>query len=262
MLIIGLVLLLARALPAYEIFIYRIYKAKHPFFPEKRFYVHGEFFGQLQAPSTFPSYNDLSGGPDRWTFGFRDTIFLTRTTRFDAQLVTHDDGGRRTKFDWHFSVHQDVLKNFVLIIGHDSDHDSDHTSYLGGKPYYTNRNYIGLAVPFGNERLLVEPFTRFFHHTNQRTFLDLSGSKLKQEYGVRIGAIPAENVTVSFQWIVQSDTLFYKGQAWLADLVLRFRPASWLELAAGASLWKDTQTSPLDNKQSFSKLIWGVAIPF
>jgi hypothetical protein len=254
--------LLPPAAPGYEIFIYRRYEQKHPFFPDKKLFVHGELFGQLQAPSTFPSYNDLTGGEDRWNFGFRNTIFLTAGTLLDAQLVTHDNGDKRTKFDWHFSLHQDILKKFVLIIGHDSDHDSDHTSYLHGRPYYTNRNYIGFAIPFGGKNFVVEPFTRFFHHTNQRSFLDLSGSKLKQEYGMRIGAILGDYVTLSAQVMAQSDTLFYKGQAWLADMIFRFRLADWFELAAGASVWKDMERSLLGNKQSYYKFIWGIAIPF
>ncbi len=262
-LIFGLIaLFLPPELPGYEIFIYRRYEQKHPLSAGKKIFVHGEFFGQLQAPSTFPSYNDLTGGEDRWTFGFRNTVFLTQTTSFNAQLITHDDGDRRTKFDWHFSLHQDISKNFTLIIGHDSDHDSEHTSYINGKPYYTNRNYIGFGLPFGGKNFLVEPFTYFFHHTNQRAYLDLSGSKLKQEYGVRVGALFGEYVGLSFQLIAQSDTLFYKGQMWLADLIFRFRLAEWFELAVSASIWKDMEISPLGKKQSFHKLVWGIAIPF
>jgi hypothetical protein len=250
------------ALPGYEIFIYRRYEQKHPLVGGKKIFAHGEFFGQLQMPSTFPSYNDLTGGEDRWNFGFRNTVYLTQTTSFNAQLIAHDDGDKRTKFDWHFSLQQDIAKNFLLIIGHDSDHDSDHSSYVNGKPYYTNRNFIGLGLPFGGKNFLIEPFTWLLHHTNQRVYLDLSGSKLKQEYGVRVGALFGEYVTLSVQIVAQSDTLFYKGQTWLADLIFRFRLAEWFELALGASVWKDRESSPMGNKQSFSKFIWGIAIPF
>lgn len=262
-LIFGLIaFFLPSALSGYEIFIYRRYEQKYPLSVEKRVFVHGELFGQLQTPSSFPSYNDLSGREDRWTFGFRNTVFLTPTTSFNAQLIAHDDGDERTKFDWHFSLRQDLTKNIVLIIGHDSDHDSDHTSYVKGKPYYTNRNYIGFGLPFGSKNFVIEPFTWLFHHTNERAYLDLSGSKLKQEYGVRIGALFGEYVGLSFQLIAQSDTLFYRGQMWLADLVFRFRLAQWFELAVGASVWKDLEASPEGNKRSFSKFIWGIAIPF
>jgi len=254
--------LLPPALPGYEIFIYRRYEPKHPLVVEKKFFVHGEFFGQLQMPSTFPSYNDLTGEEDRWNFGFRNTIFLTQGTALYAQLVTHDNGDRRTKFDWHFSLHQDIAKNFALIIGHDSDHDSDHTSYAHGKPYYSNRNYIGFCVPWAGKNFFIEPFTWFFHHTNQRAYLDLSGNKLKQEYGVRVGALFGEYVSLSFQLIAQSEKVFSRGQMWLADLSLRLRLAAWFELAAGASVWKDMETSPEGNRQSYYKLIWGIAIPF
>ena len=104
----------------YEIFVYRPYKQKNPLFPGNRLTLHGEFFGQLQMPSSFPSYNDLSGEDDRWTFGFRNRIFITENFSFLAQLVTHDDGSKRTKFDWHFSLRLKPLDNLVLILGHDS----------------------------------------------------------------------------------------------------------------------------------------------
>jgi hypothetical protein len=254
--------LLPPALPGYEIFIYRRYEQKKALAPGKKLSVHGEFFGQLQFPANFPSYNDLTGPEDRWNFGFQNTVFLTSTTVLDAQLVTHDSGGQRTKFDWHFSVHQDISKHFALTLGHDSDHDSDYTSYLDGKPYYTNRNYIGLSLPFSGKTYMIEPFTWFFHHTNERTFLDLSGSNLKQEYGVRVGALIGEKVTLSMQVIVKSDTLFYKGQTWLADVIIRYPLMEWLELSLGAGIWKDKDISPLGNKQSYHKLTWGIAIPF
>jgi hypothetical protein len=79
---------------------------------------------------------------------------------------------------------------------------------------------------------------------------------------VRVGVLLGKDVTLSLQVIAQSDTLFYKGQMWLADLIFRFRLAEWFELSMGASLWKDKEISPLGNQQSYYKLIWGVAIPF
>ena len=109
----------------YEIFVYRPYKEKNPLFPNKKLTLHGEFFGQLQLPSDFPSYNNLSGKDDRWTYGFRNRIFFTENFWFLAQLVTHDDGSKRTKFDWHFSLRLNPMENLVLILGHDSNHDSD-----------------------------------------------------------------------------------------------------------------------------------------
>ncbi len=71
----------------------------------------------------------MSGSLDRWNFGFQNIVHFTPTTRFISQLVTHDDGDQRTKFDWHFSLRQTVFENLVFIIGHDSNHDSDHTLY-------------------------------------------------------------------------------------------------------------------------------------
>jgi len=254
--------LLPPALPGYELFLYRRFEQKYPLGPDKKVMIHGELFGQLQLPSTYPSYNDLSGAEDRWNFGFRSVIFLTRTTGLDFQVVTHDDGGHRTKFDWHFSLHQKIFEHLTLILGHDSDHDSDHTSYLNGKPYYTNRNYIGFSVPFQGKNYIIEPFAWFFHHTNQRTYLDLSGGKVEQEYGLRAGAQLGKKATASLQVIVQSDTVFNIGQTLIADLIFRFSLTEWLQLAAGTSIWADLKTSPLGMKRSYSKLIWGMAILF
>lgn len=247
---------------SYEIFIYRPSEQKKSFLKEKKLTIHGEFFGQLQYPSTFPSYNDLSGAEDRWNFGFRAFTYFTDSTSLLFQLVTHDDGGQRTKFDWHFSLRQDLYKNLVLVLGHDSDHDSDHVSIIEGRPSYTNRNYIGVSLPFGSKAFLIEPFTWFFHHTNQRTYLDLSGSKLKQEYGIRMGALIEDKVSLHFQFVVQSDSLFYKGQMILSDLIIRLHLARWLELAWGGGIWSDRNISPDGNKQTFIKLIWGIAIVF
>jgi hypothetical protein len=252
----------AGPLTGYEMFIYRSSAWKENALRDNKIVLHGEFFGQLLYPSSFPSYNDLSGPDDRWNFGFHNLVFLTPSTVFHAQLVTHDEGGRRTKFDWHFSLHQDVGRHLTLALGHDSDHDSDYTSYLRGKPYYNNRNYFDIGIPFAGQYYLVEPFVRFFHHTNQRTQLDLSGEKLKQEYGIRLGAALSPQVTVSFQWLVQSSGLFNRGEAWLADLTARFRLAPWLEVLMGWGTRKDRKTSALGNKQSFSKFTWGIAIPF
>ncbi len=247
---------------AYEIFIYRPFEEKLSLERDKKIRLRGEFFGQLQWPSTFPSYNDLTGNEDRWNFGFRNYVFLTETTVLHAQLITHDDGGQRTKFDWHFSLRQSLLRYITLVVGHDSDHDSDHTSYVRGKPFYTNRNYIGFSLPLSGEKFLLEPFTWFFHHTNQRTYLDLSGNKIKHEYGLRFGALLSPQASLSFQLILQSDTIFGPGQMLLADLVFRLHLAEWLELAVGSSWWRDQEVSTAGNKLSFHKLIWGIAILF
>jgi hypothetical protein len=260
--VVTAVLIAGGQLLGYELFLYRLPNKSEAASRNHRITLHGEFFGQLQAPSTFPSYNDLTGPADRWTMGFHNYLLITPTTRFHAQLVTHDRGGERTKFDWHFSLRQELGPHLALELGHDSDHDSDHTSYLRGRPYYTNRNYVGLGAPFGGPRYLMEPVLRFFHHTNQRTYLDLTGEKLKQEYGLRLGASLSREATLSFQTIVQADAVFGHGETWLADIILRFRLAGWLEATAGGSLWKDRGLSPAGRKQTFSKLFWGVAIPF
>jgi hypothetical protein len=247
---------------SYEIFIYRPYKTKHPLFAEKKLTLHGEFFGQLQFPSTYPSYNDLSGPEDRWTFGFQNRIFLTEEISFLAQLVTHDDGTQRTKFDWHFSLRINPFENLVLILGHDSNHDSDRQSRLEGFAYYLNRNYVGFGLPFQAGDLYIEPFTWFLYHTNHKGHLDLSGDNLIQEYGLRMGAWFEEKFGISFQIIAQSEAFFSLGQALLADLIFRIKLLNYLELSCGGSIWKDIQESRLGNKQTFYKLQWGIAIPF
>lgn len=245
-----------------EIFIYRRYNPRENLLDQKKIIMHGELFGQLLAPSTFPSYNDLSGDEDRWNFGFHNYLLITPGTILHAQLVTHDMDGERTKFDWHFSLRQQVVSGLTLDIGHDSDHDSDHTSILSGRTYYTNRNYFSVYLPWQGEDFLIEPFLRFFHHTNQRVHLDLSGEKLQQELGLRIGAWLGKAVSLSLQVIMQSSGRLGRSETWLGDLVLRVQLSGWLEASLGGGFWSDLVTSPLGNKQTFAKLTWGIAIPF
>jgi hypothetical protein len=246
----------------YEIFVHRPYNEKKPLFPNGKLTLHGEFFGQLQLPSDFPSYNDLSGEDDRWNFGFRNRIFFTENFSFLVQLVTHDDGSKRTKFDWHFSLRLNPLENLVLILGHDSNHDSDYQSTVDGLAYYLNRNYAGFGLPFQTGDFYIEPFTWVLYHTNQKGHLDLSGDFLLQEYGIRIGAWIQESVGVSLQVVAQSESFFSLGQTFMADLIIRVKLAEHMELSAGGSIWKDIQESAMENKQTFFKLHWGIAIPF
>jgi hypothetical protein len=252
----------SRILHGHEIFIYRTYKEKKPLFPDNKLTLHGEFFGQLQLPSNFPSYNDLSGKDDRWTFGFRNRIFITENFSFLAQLVTHDDGSKRTKFDWHFSLRLNPLENLVLILGHDSNHDSDYQSTLDGFAYFLNRNYVGFGLPFQTGDFYFEPFTWLLYHTNQTGHLDLSGEKVLQEYGIRLGTWIQESFGMSLQIVAQSESFFSLGQTFLADLIIRVRIFDHMELSAGGSIWKDIQESSRGNKQTFFKLHWGIAIPF
>ena len=252
----------SETLHGYEIFVYRPYKVKNPLFPDNKLTLHGEFFGQLQLPSNFPSYNDLSGKKDRWTFGFRNRIFITENFSFLAQLVTHDDGSKRTKFDWHFSLRLNPLENLVLILGHDSNHDSDYQSTVDGLAYFLNRNYVGFGLPFQVGNFYFEPFTWLLYHTNHIGHLDLSGEKLLQEYGIRVGAWIQESFGMSLQIIAQSESFFSLGQTFLADLIFRVKLLDYLELSFGGSIWKDIQESRLGNKQIFTKLYWGIAIPF
>ena len=261
-LLIGLFCVCSVETIGYEIFVYRPYKQKNPLFPSNKLTLHGEFFGQLQLPSNFPSYNDLSGKDDRWTFGFRNRIFITKNFSFLAQLVTHDDGSKRTKFDWHFSLRLKPLENLVLILGHDSNHDSDYQSTLDGLAYYLNRNYVGFGLPFQLGDFYFEPFTWVLYHTNHTGHLDLSGEKLFQEYGIRIGAWIQESFGISLQVMAQSESFFSLGQTFLADLILRIRVLDYVELSCGSGIWKDIQESRLGNKQTFFKLHWGIAIPF
>jgi hypothetical protein len=261
-LLAGLFCVSASETLGYEIFLYRPYKQKNPLFPNNKLTLHGEFFGQLQMPSSFPSYNDLSGKDDRWTFGFRNRIFITENFSFLVQLVTHDDGSKRTKFDWHFSLRLNAMENLVLIAGHDSDHDSDYQSVVDGLAYYLNRNYAGFGLPFRAGDFYFEPFTWILYYTNHKGHLDLSGDNLFQEYGIRIGAWIQDSFGISLQVKAQSESFFSLGQAFLADLIFRVRLLDHVELSIGGSIWKDMQESRLGNKQTFFKLHWGIAIPF
>jgi hypothetical protein len=229
---------------------------------EGKIVLHGEAFAYFLSPSNFPSYNDLSGRPDKWNFGFQNFFPITRTTTLMAQLVTHDDGGQRTKFDWHFHLRQLVVPYLAAYICHDSDHDAEHQSYFRGKPYYTNRNYIGIGIPVEGRNFLIEPFTWFFHHTNQRVFLDMSGEKLRQEYGLRASAWTGGGLSAHLQVVFRTDTAFSLGQDFLGELVIRAQVASWLQLSLGGTLWTDLKTGAPGRKPSYHKIMWGVAIPF
>ncbi len=255
-------LLFPTLLFGYEIFIYRPHLQKNFWSQEHKVSLHGDLFAYFQYPCNFPSYNDLSGEEDRWFFGFQNYIFISPRATFLAQLVTHDDGQRRTKFDWHFAFKYSLSQNLRLIFGHDSNHDSEHQSYLVNKPYFLNRNYIGFGLPFNIGSFYLEPFTWFFHHSNQRGHLDLSGNKLRQEMGLRLGYWHRQGLSLSLQVLSQTEKLFSLGQAYLADLILRVKTFDWLELSLGAGLWADLQPSRWGRKQKFFRLIWGVAIPF
>lgn len=252
----------SQPLLAYEIFIYRPYLEKRLFLEENKIYLRGEFYAQFLYPCDFPSYNDLTGPEDRWNFGFQSFIFISQKTTFLAQLVTHDDAHKRTKFDWHFSLKHSLFENFKLMVGHDSNHDSDYQSLIKEKPFFLNRNYAGLSIPFKIGHFHLEPFTWFLYNTNQRVHLDLSGQKLRQEYGLRIGFWIPKGFGLSLQIFAQTQKHFSLGQAYRGDLIMRIRLSDWIELSWGAGIWADIETSPLGNKQKFYKLMWGVAIPF
>lgn len=247
---------------AQDIFIWRPDLNKKNLSEQHKIFIHGEYFVQLQSPCTFPSYNDLSGPEDRWNYGFQNRIFFTRNTSFLGQLITHDDGGRRTKFDWHFSLRHSPFENLVFIIGHDSNHDSDFQSHLNQKSFYLNRNYIGFGIPFQTEALYVEPFTWFLHHTNHKGHLDFSGEKLRQEYGIRLGLRKKKFAVANLQVLSQSEKIFSLAQTIRADLIIRIKLLDYFELSLGTSLWKDITESRLENKKYFYKFIWGIAIPF
>jgi hypothetical protein len=247
---------------ATEIFIHRPGLSASSLAATNKVVIHGEVFFHYLSPSTFPSFNDLSGPVDRWNMGFQNYFPITPTTTLMAQMVAHDDGTQRTKFDWHFHLRQALLRNLVVVLGHDSDHDSEHQSFLRGKPYYTNRNYIGIGVPFEGRHFYIEPYTWFFHHTNQRVGLDLSGERLRQEYGLRFSLWADEGLSVHVQTCLQTASAFSLGQAFSGELILRLRLVSWLELSLGGSLWADLEKTTLGTKRSFHKLLWGLAVPF
>ena len=255
-------LLAARGASAAEVFIHRPGLNEVPLTLANKLIVHGEVFFNRLSPSTFPSYNDLSGPVDVWNFGFQNYFPITKTTTLMAQLVTHDDGRQRTKFDWHFHIRQALVDNLVVLIGHDSDHDSEHTSRLQEKPFYTNRNYVGVGIPVEGRNFYIEPFTWFFHNSNQRAYLDLSGEPLRQEYGLRASVWAKEGISAHAQAVFQTVKIFSLGQAFTGELIIRLRLASWLELSIGGSVWTDIELSALGVKQSFHKISWGVAVPF
>jgi hypothetical protein len=147
-------------------------------------------------------------------------------------------------------------------VGHDSNHDSDYQSRRGEKPYFLNRNYLGLGIPFQVKNMYVEPFTWFFHHSNQVGHLDQSGEKLRQEFGLRIGFWHLERLSLSLQMLFQTEKIFSLGQSFLADIIFRIRIFDSLELSLGGGIWQDIQASRLGNKQNYYKFIWGLAIPF
>ena len=255
-------LLAARGASAAEVFIHRPGLNEVPLTLANKLIVHGEVFFNRLSPSTFPSYNDLSGPGDVWNFGFQNYFPITKTTTLMAQLVTHDDGRQRTKFDWHFHIRQALVDNLVVLIGHDSDHDSEHTSRLQEKPFYTNRNYVGVGIPVEGRNFYIEPFTWFFHNSNQRAYLDLSGEPLRQEYGLRASVWAKEGISAHAQAVFQTVKIFSLGQAFTGELIIRLRLASWLELSIGGSVWTDIELSALGVKQSFHKISWGIAVPF
>ena len=260
--IFALILIYPRGVDAQEIFIFRPHLEKDPISLKKKVTVHGDYFGYIVYPGNFPGYNDLSGGKDRFHFGFQNIVFLGKNTRFVGQLLTHDDSQRRTKFDWHFSLRHALSDNLVLIIGHDSNHDSDYQSTLNQEKYFVNRNYIGLGIPFTAGRFFIEPFTWFFHHSNQRSYLDLSGDRLRQEFGIRVGTWIGKSTSISFQWLAQSQARFSYAQTYRADLIIRIKVLEYLELSLGSRFWKDIQESPKENKKQFYSVFWGIVIPF
>ncbi|MFC2170085.1 hypothetical protein ACFLRM_05945 [Acidobacteriota bacterium] len=260
----GLVLFIFSSLLVYaqEIFIYRPNLDKKPLNREKKITLHGEIFGQLLYPSNFPSYNNLSGPEDRWNYGFQNLIFLTEGTSLLAQLVTHDDGNRRTKFDWHFSIKHQLSEHLVLFFCHDSNHDSDFKSTLNGKPFFINRNYLGFSIPFKSGKLYIEPFTWFLYLTNHRAHLDLSGDKIIQESGIRVSMWLKEKISINFQLLSQSESIFSIGKAILVNLIIRVRLVDYFELSFGAGLWQDLQESPLGNQNKYYKFSYGIVFPF
>jgi len=263
-LFIGIIIfkLFPSSLSGQPLFIYRPAQQKQPLLNSGCLDPRGELFALFLMPSNFPSFNDFSGSEDRWNLGFQLYLDLTPTTEFLSQLITHDDGHNRTKFDWHFSLRQQISRYLVLIVGHDSNHDSDHQSFVNGKPFYLNRNYLGVGLCFNFKQFYVEPFTWFFHHTNQRSYLDFSGEKLKQEYGTRLGFLLSPEASLSLQAIFQSDVAFARGQMALLDFFMRLKLLSWLELSLGGSFWRDLKESRFGRRQSFYKISWGIAIPF
>ncbi len=72
----------------------------------------------------------------------------------------------------------------------------------------------------------------------------------------------ARRPRLSLQALIQSSAVFDLARAWLADLTLRFRLTDWLEASLGGSVWQDWGADAAGRKQTFSKLVWGIAVPF
>lgn len=127
----------------------------------------------------------------------------------------------------------------------------------------THMTFIsGVGIPVEGRNFYIEPFTWFFHHSNQRAYLDLSGERLQQEYGLRASVWTKEGISAHAQAVFQTVKAFSFGQAFMGELIIRLRLALWLELSLGGSVWTDIEPSALGVKQSFHKLSWGIAVPF
>jgi hypothetical protein len=92
--------------------------------------------------------------------------------------------------------------------------------------------------------------------------LDLSGERLRQEYGLRASLWADEGLSVHLQTCFQTAAAFSLGQAFSGEIILRLKLVPWLELSLGGSLWADLEKTALGAKQSFYKLVWGIAVPF
>jgi len=62
--------------------------------------------------------------------------------------------------------------------------------------------------------------------------------------------------------IVIFGEVFNLAQAWIADVILRFRLAAKLEATHGGGVWQDWGTDAAGQKKTYAKLIWGIAVPF
>jgi hypothetical protein len=250
---------LPSVLSGYEVFIYRRFDPRENLFDQKRITLHGELFGQLLSPSTFPSYNDLSGEEDRWNFGFHNYLLISPSTVLHTQLLTHDMGGERTKFDWHFSVRQQLIRSLASIWGMIRPRFGPH-QHLRGRPYYSTAITSGsMCLEAGS--LLSSTLHPILPSHEPDSILTL-GRETPSELRPAGRHVPRGVVGFSFQLLPSPAVPSAGSEVWLGDLILRARLAGWLETTLGGGVWSDLIRSPLGNKQTFYKLIWGIAIPF
>jgi len=90
----------------------------------------------------------------------------------------------------------------------------------------------------------------------------MSGEKVKQEFGIRLGYWFENGVGIHGQIFAQTDNLLAAAQTYRATLFIHIRIFESLEISLGSSIWKDIRESNLGHKDMFYKFMWGIVVPF